>query len=375
MTRAGVLGVVVVISHGYAQDCTWTAEPDKFAGGIAGGGKQVFYSELVAKRKCLELGKGVCTAVTCDDRRRPVEASCNMRASLTLVDSKDGETTYQTDCLSTQDGTTGTGSADNGSSEGGTSIGMIVGIVLGALFLCGAPLCFIGYKKLDKLGFFRADEVPGYRDSDGTSSRASPWKPFDRKKKKRQPDAEQGMESRKSVSAVTPSRSALKKKIPPQIVEGLPQEDPYDVLGLNKDADLAAVQRAYAKLASQLQPDCHGNPEVQQQLARIQHAYETLRENSLLPASGRPLATKIGGGVAQPQEEPEPEEDLGRMRAGSDPSGNRKSRDKEKAASNSSGSSDTPSKQRKKAAKLSAPAGKARISSPKKKGVQFTLDD
>ena len=38
--------------------------------------------------------------------------------------------------------------------------------------------------------------------------------------------------------------------------------DPYTILGLNKDADEAAIKRAYRKIAKETHPDMHPDDEA-----------------------------------------------------------------------------------------------------------------
>src|SRR6516162_6891857 len=53
--------------------------------------------------------------------------------------------------------------------------------------------------------------------------------------------------------------------------------DPYEVLGVSKNADAAAVKGAYRKLAKKLHPDANKNdPKAAQRFAELNAAYELL---------------------------------------------------------------------------------------------------
>lgn len=63
-------------------------------------------------------------------------------------------------------------------------------------------------------------------------------------------------------------------------VAGQPEpDDPYRVLGLDKDASPTEVTRAFRRLARAQHPDVHGGvPEADQEYRRIRGAYELLRD-------------------------------------------------------------------------------------------------
>jgi DnaJ-class molecular chaperone len=64
--------------------------------------------------------------------------------------------------------------------------------------------------------------------------------------------------------------------------------DPYDVLGVKKSADAAAIKSAYRKLAKKLHPDANKNdPKAAQRFAEINSAYEILGEDDKRKAFDR----------------------------------------------------------------------------------------
>ncbi|MEC7536939.1 MAG: DnaJ domain-containing protein, partial [Pseudomonadota bacterium] len=55
--------------------------------------------------------------------------------------------------------------------------------------------------------------------------------------------------------------------------------DPYTILGLNKDADEAAIKRAYRKIAKETHPDMHpGDEAVEQRFKEATAAYDLLSD-------------------------------------------------------------------------------------------------
>jgi DnaJ-class molecular chaperone len=64
--------------------------------------------------------------------------------------------------------------------------------------------------------------------------------------------------------------------------------DPYEVLGVKKSADAAAIKSAYRKLAKKLHPDANKNdPKAAQRFAEINSAYEILGEDDKRKAFDR----------------------------------------------------------------------------------------
>jgi DnaJ-class molecular chaperone len=63
-------------------------------------------------------------------------------------------------------------------------------------------------------------------------------------------------------------------------VAGQPEpDDPYQVLGLDKNASPAEVTRAFRRLARAQHPDVHGGvPEADEEYLRVRRAYELLRD-------------------------------------------------------------------------------------------------
>jgi DnaJ-class molecular chaperone len=63
----------------------------------------------------------------------------------------------------------------------------------------------------------------------------------------------------------------------PAGVETLTMRDPYDVLGVKKNADAAAIKGAFRKLAKKLHPDANkSDPKAAQRFAELNAAYEIL---------------------------------------------------------------------------------------------------
>ena len=54
--------------------------------------------------------------------------------------------------------------------------------------------------------------------------------------------------------------------------------DPYEILGVPRDADPDAIKKAYRKLARQLHPDVNPDPETQERFKDVTRAYEILSD-------------------------------------------------------------------------------------------------
>lgn len=77
--------------------------------------------------------------------------------------------------------------------------------------------------------------------------------------------------------------------------------DPYEVLGVAKGADTAAIKKAYRKLARQLHPDLHpGDPQAENRFKEVAAAYDLLSDaekkgrfdRGEIDASGAPKAER-----------------------------------------------------------------------------------
>jgi len=54
--------------------------------------------------------------------------------------------------------------------------------------------------------------------------------------------------------------------------------DPYEILGVPRDADADSIKKAYRKLARQLHPDVNPDPETQERFKEVTRAYEVLSD-------------------------------------------------------------------------------------------------
>jgi molecular chaperone DnaJ len=54
--------------------------------------------------------------------------------------------------------------------------------------------------------------------------------------------------------------------------------DPYELLGVTRDADADAIKKAYRRLARQLHPDVNPDPQTQERFKEISRAYEILSD-------------------------------------------------------------------------------------------------
>ncbi len=75
--------------------------------------------------------------------------------------------------------------------------------------------------------------------------------------------------------------------------------DPFSVLGVKPGASSDEVSAAYRRLAKRWHPDRGGGPGTQQQMARINVAYDLLRE-SLLESAAATSAASAASGASRP---------------------------------------------------------------------------
>ena len=78
-------------------------------------------------------------------------------------------------------------------------------------------------------------------------------------------------------------------------------QDPYDLLGVSRDADADTIKKAYRKLARQLHPDVNPDPETQEKFKEVSRAYEVLsdpQKRAAYDRGGDPFAG-AGAGFGQ----------------------------------------------------------------------------
>jgi DnaJ-class molecular chaperone len=79
--------------------------------------------------------------------------------------------------------------------------------------------------------------------------------------------------------------------------------DPYDVLGVSRTADEAAIKKAYRKLAKQFHPDTNSDPRAKEKFAEVNSAYEIVGDKTKrhqfdageIGADGKPRFTGFEG--------------------------------------------------------------------------------
>ena len=55
-------------------------------------------------------------------------------------------------------------------------------------------------------------------------------------------------------------------------------QDPYEILGVSRDASADDIKKAYRRLARQLHPDVNPDPETQERFKDVSRAYEVLSD-------------------------------------------------------------------------------------------------
>ncbi|HET8561798.1 MAG TPA: molecular chaperone DnaJ [Marmoricola sp.] len=75
-------------------------------------------------------------------------------------------------------------------------------------------------------------------------------------------------------------------------------QDPYEILGVDRDADDATIKKAYRRLARQLHPDVNPDPETQDRFKEVSAAYEVLSDpekRRMYDLGGDPFGRGGGG--------------------------------------------------------------------------------
>ncbi|SFB70484.1 molecular chaperone DnaJ [Nocardioides terrae] len=76
--------------------------------------------------------------------------------------------------------------------------------------------------------------------------------------------------------------------------------DPYELLGVDRDADDATIKKAYRKLAREYHPDVNPDPVAQERFKEVSHAYEILsdpQKRAAYDRGGDPFAGAGFGGA------------------------------------------------------------------------------
>jgi len=76
-------------------------------------------------------------------------------------------------------------------------------------------------------------------------------------------------------------------------------QDPYAILGVERDADADTIKKAYRRLARQYHPDVNSDPGASERFKEVSHAYEVLSDpekRRIFDLGGDPFS---GGGFGQ----------------------------------------------------------------------------
>src|SRR6202035_1955462 len=88
--------------------------------------------------------------------------------------------------------------------------------------------------------------------------------------------------------AISPHSGAMPGADHRRKIGDFAMRDPYEVLGVGRNADAAAIKSAFRKLAKKLHPDANKNdPKAAQRFAEINSAYEILGEEDKRKAFDR----------------------------------------------------------------------------------------
>jgi molecular chaperone DnaJ len=77
--------------------------------------------------------------------------------------------------------------------------------------------------------------------------------------------------------------------------------DPYELLGVDRDADDATIKKAYRRLAREYHPDVNPDPVAQERFKEVSHAYEILsdpQKRAAYDRGGDPFGGGFGAGGA-----------------------------------------------------------------------------